>query len=579
MFARSSSLSIRFYIVLPLYFSLQMASGGCWNVTCICDNPAEFHCNTCGDILCSNCKAIHLRSQATGHHSIVAYADRVMPKHSSKLHCSKHKGQECNFWCEQCKEKVCSLCITSTHRGHDLADITSVLKAKRTLMQDDLKYLTSDYLKDWENLMEEASVLTATYTDEIDNVEKKMTSREVEFQLKMEDIFEENRDHLQEINTSNLAVLFKQEKDVSNVVQRIKQDAIDLERKLRDGEIDDLLNYDQGDVRVRKPLLRLSRVLPSDFSFGPIDEQALNKMFGSLAIQQACTKSVGLKQENTKAGDVKIDPSSPAAPNLSKEFQKVTPTLLSTFYVKRNAPCIVCIGQGQARIETNERTLHFVDEKGVLTDATNIDFSFNDMSLSQCRDIILSDEINQCIWSMSGDKIVKVLFKTPGKPNGLYCLPNGNIVVTFFKQKRVIVFSVSGKKIQTLDSEISKYPYRVCANKVNNDLCITEKQNLYINSPGTVLVLDSKYNFRYRYTGPDNKQLYPMDICTDTAGTVFVTDIQNDRVHILDKGGQFVQFLVAGQTIARGPCRIDVDDFGNAWIVLYGGEVQIIKYK
>ena len=119
------------------------------NVTCLCDNPVEFHCNTCGDALCSNCKKTHLKSKATGHHSVVPYTDRIMPMNISSLLCATHAGKECTFWCSKCEHAVCTKCATSTHQGHALIEIETILKVKRSSIQQKLGNLESNVVKDW----------------------------------------------------------------------------------------------------------------------------------------------------------------------------------------------------------------------------------------------------------------------------------------------------------------------------------------------------------------------------------------------------------------------------------------------
>ncbi|XP_062567289.1 uncharacterized protein LOC134229559 [Saccostrea cucullata] len=46
----------------------------------ICDGNAEFHCNSCHDDLCQTCRKGHLRSNATKHHEVVCYTEKVVEK-------------------------------------------------------------------------------------------------------------------------------------------------------------------------------------------------------------------------------------------------------------------------------------------------------------------------------------------------------------------------------------------------------------------------------------------------------------------------------------------------------------------
>ena len=71
----------------------------------------------------------------------------------------------------------------------------------------------------------------------------------------------------------------------------------------------------------------------------------------------------------------------------------------------------------------------------------------------------------------------------------------------------------------------------------------------------------------------------PCDLCTDTAGHVLITDWNNENVHILNKDGDFVQYLLTGEQGLDNPSDINVDSEGNAWVGQYeSGDVIVVKY-
>ena len=88
------------------------------------------------------------------------------------------------------------------------------------------------------------------------------------------------------------------------------------------------------------------------------------------------------------------------------------------------------------------------------------------------------------------------------------------------------------------------------------------------------------YKLRYVYKGRDGPNLCPNYICTDSIGHVLVADISNNRIHILDKDGKFLQYLLTKKRGLRLPFSIDIDKDDRAWITeLIGkGDVKIVKY-
>ena len=184
----------------------------------------------------------------------------------------------------------------------------------------------------------------------------------------------------------------------------------------------------------------------------------------------------------------------------------------------------------------------------------------------------LTDTNNKCIKAISSDKTIKTLFKLQWEPYGLCCLHTGDVAVTFYREGRVVIYSMSGKVIKELDKKLFRDPHRVAQSKVNSDL--------YINDGAKkVVALDKDYRVRYEYTGQsDGKYAFdPCGLCTDNAGHVLITDGINNRVHILDRDGQFLQYLLTEELGLGQPWSIDVDSEVNVWVGRWGG-VKVVKY-
>ena len=263
-----------------------MAAAPIYNkaVICLCDNPVEYHRITCGDTLCSKCKAIHQKSKATSHHSIVPYGERLSPELSS-LSCQYHQCQECNFWCEKCSKAICIDCVTTTHQGHILIKLDAILKDKTTILQKELANLESNELKEWETLMAEAKQMTTNYLDQVKGVGKELDARAKEFHAKVDEIFKASRKQLQDIKKTNTAILYQQEKLVSDGLEKIRQEIKECEDKLRNGSVESLLKYEEKQVGEKMSLPKISPVALPTFKSSQIDSQSLTEIFGKLTEQ------------------------------------------------------------------------------------------------------------------------------------------------------------------------------------------------------------------------------------------------------------------------------------------------------
>ena len=295
---------------------------------------------------------------------------------------------------------------------------------------------------------------------------------------------------------------------------------------------------------------------------------------------------------NTGGSERKPEKSTP--PGYQKTKQVTVPTLPTELMPKSSVQSyfdiglisyqqsIAGVGSRQAWVKTDDRRLQLMDRHSAVKATINTDFDFLDVVLSPQGELLLTDADNTCIKSISPNKVVKTLFRTHLTPYSLCCLNSENIAVTFYTEGKVVIYSRSGKIVQDLNTELYRHPYRVAKNKVNNHLYICDKDHTSnTGSPyGKVIALDSSYHLQYEYTGQGyvNTKFYPMDICSDRVGHVLITNYYHHSVHILDKNGHFLQWLLPRAQGMWYPVGIYLDIEGNAWVGEECGIVKIVKY-
>ena len=139
----------------------------------------------------------------------------------------------------------------------------------------------------------------------------------------------------------------------------------------------------------------------------------------------------------------------------------------------------------------------------------------------------------------------------------------------------MIVYSRDGQVRQKLDNiTFRNTGKKVAVNKINHDI--------YICDDRSVLAVGPEGRLRYEYTGQDDSELYPRDVCTDQMGHVLITDYDNYRVHMLDQNGWFIQYVLTLQQGLGKPVTIDVDREGYVWVgedvSNNNGRVKVARY-
>ena len=580
-----------------------------WLVTCGCGSPTEYSCNTCGEKLCANCKQTHQQNDDTKHHSITEYAKKLMPGSLSSPSCHEHNGKECICWCQTCGTAACIDCVTTSHHDHRFTKLETVLQDKRECLQKELDNLESNELKEWQDLMKEATKVTSDFLGQVDGIEKELEERAKEFHKRVEEILEKYKNQLNQIKTSNLSILYKQEKEISDGLEKVKQEIKECEDRLRSSDIRSLLEHKGANNDKRDTLPTISwAISPHILTASQIDTKSLAEMFGRLTVPKPNRRAEGSqfsvetshitqKSSNTESGKKLTEPATTqsstvgpdepvkASPRDTQTCDATTPTkpptqltpkpsVHSKFRTKALSLSVTCVGPGLAWVQTEERKIELVDRNGLVRDTIHTDFDFADTVLSPNGDILMCDVNNKCIKAISVEKKVKKLCKLKWEPKGLCYLHSGDIAVTFYTEGRVIIYSMSGKVIKELNKKLFNTPYTVAQSKVNSDLYISD------NGAGKVLALDKDYKVRYEYTGQGERYFWPRGLCTDAAGHVLIINFSNQRVDILDEDGRFLQYLLTEEHALGmgGVGTVDTDSEGNAWVGEYYGGVKVVKY-
>ena len=104
----------------------------------LCPNPVEHHCNLCHVDLCLNCTFKHMADKSKRHEVV----DFINKKEGPVLSgCKSHDKNQCEMYCNDCFEPICVLCVTTTHKKHDITDIKSIIDSFKKRIADDVEEL------------------------------------------------------------------------------------------------------------------------------------------------------------------------------------------------------------------------------------------------------------------------------------------------------------------------------------------------------------------------------------------------------------------------------------------------------
>ena len=144
-----------------------------------------------------------------------------------------------------------------------------------------------------------------------------------------------------------------------------------------------------------------------------------------------------------------------------------------------------------------------------------------------------------------------------------------------------LVYRAINSAISALSTTKFRFPCKVAANKVNQDLCICDRVSA-ISYTGKLIAVMADGQLRYEYSGQGDEELSPYNVCSDQMDHFLITDRNNHRVHILHQEGRFIQYIPTSQQGLIKPITIDIDLEGYIWVGEYvdynKGCVKVARY-
>ncbi|XP_048731918.2 uncharacterized protein LOC125648917 [Ostrea edulis] len=535
----------------------------------ICTNYSKFYCNTCHHRLCEQHKESHLNEAEYTKHEIVLYQERIQELPTEK--CLIHPKRDLEIYCNECQFPVCSKCFITDHNGHEVFDLEvvyneSLKQCQKELikLQDIILPQSEEKLKSWRGGVE-------TVKEEIAKMRLSMKKSADEIKATVDTILAENNSELDKMEMSILDDMCTEDKEVEQYISHIKERIKVYESGTSLGKPSEIFTF-------RKEITSTSLVESPDtnepvlpaFIEGTIAKQEIEKQFGKI-IQ--CDPKTQNKEKQI------LQTSLPSHPRKIIKIKEIPMPKL------RNVIHISFSPSGEVWASDDHGNLVQSDLQGNLLQVKSI----NKSPITGCHTVTTEGDLlyiyrgKRAIYKVSRNKTTTLTTTWTWTPEAIYSSHmNGDVLVGMYQDKdwKVTRYNKEGEKTQDIQKDDRGqdlyHSIEYITENSNGDICVSDW------AANKVVVVTRSGKHRFSYSGdPSQSGFSPSGICTDVLGRILVCNGRNlsssmfSSIHLLDKNGQFLTFLLAPQN----PRDVCIDDKQNLWVGCQGNPVvTVYKY-
>uniref|UniRef100_A0A8W8I213 B box-type domain-containing protein n=9 Tax=Magallana gigas TaxID=29159 RepID=A0A8W8I213_MAGGI len=503
----------------------------------LCQQPVSFFCRRCGVNLCDPCVTIHLRVKSKNGHDIVDYTSK---DDDDTCHCDSHPQNDCSAYCNTCDAPICILCVSIKHKSHEMSELSDKIEELLKVIAKENDRLQSSK-NELEKILEHTTNMLSSISSFYKQQKVEVTAHGEKWHKQIEETVKKLHQELDDMQKEHEAVLQKQKKEFEKMIGKVNEmngKTIKLQKSKNVKEMQTFVPVIQN----RKNLNEVSQYSFPTFYECKIDPNYLQTYFGFVEKMQV--KKTSLLENEFKDNDL------PGRRIL--EVPTVTSVIDTGFPAseKENRLYDMAVTEdnkvwmGGASYE-----LKLFDLQGHLHHTVSI--TTHGMYLCMYNKQVVYTGIKDIKMISDTDTVVTMFTTGDWEPYGVTSAASGDLLVCLRKddQSKVVRYSSTGTVLQEIqyDSQcqpLYKWAYYIAEN-VNGDIIVTDwKKN-------AVIAVDRLGIFRYSYSGFSSST-----VTTDSVGHVIVTDYNGDKIHMLDRDGRFLRYIIpeGGIDGIRGVC-------------------------
>jgi hypothetical protein len=370
-----------------------------------------------------------------------------------------------------------------------------------------------------------------------------VTSRGEEWHRQIDRTVKALHQELDNMQKEHKFLLQKQKTELEEMLGKIEENNIITMKLKNSNDVLELTKY-VSMIEKQEIVSDISQCSLPVFWKGKIDDSCMQSFFGYIEnIQERSVSLLRSMPEDTVTPNHKI-----------LEKPRVTTAIDTGFPANREYNDrlydIVAMGDNRVWMGGASGELKLFDFQGVLHDTVPITARGLYLTVHN-KHVVYTNDGNNAVCRVADDKTIQTMFTT-GEwiPRGITSTASDDLLACLYKddQSKVVRYSSTGTVLQEIQHDSQCRPLyedpTYIAENVKGDIVVTDWRK------NAVIAVDRLGIFRFSYSGQDDT----FDVCavtTDPAGHVIVTDYKSDRIHILDRDGRFLRYIIPDQGVKR----------------------------